>query len=90
MEAGGTLSGLYTEYVQWLHENYPDEERVSDRFYSDIFTSEYNILFKQPKQDTCSTCDSMAGNIAAKEATGENVKDLKLRREEHEVRTCLV
>ena len=37
---------------------------VSEHFYHDIFTNEFNIYFGYPRTDTCSTCDGLSIKIA--------------------------
>nr|CAH7753502.1 unnamed protein product [Callosobruchus chinensis] len=56
----------------------------SDKF-NRIFTGEYNIRFKSPKTDTCSTCDSLKVSLsdAEKAKNEEDIRSIKLQRELH-------
>lgn len=54
------ISMMYREFLK----NYCDSEtnakpNVSRRWYSDIFNKDFNLSFKQPRTDTCATCDRL-------------------------------
>ena len=50
---------LYDEYRQWLEETYPGEPPVKQSFYDKIFTTNYNIVKRKPKTDTCDVCTAL-------------------------------
>ena len=56
---GLTVQKLFTAYVMWMTENYPTEKKVKQKFYHHIFTTNYNIAFKQPQTDVCNECTSL-------------------------------
>ena len=57
---------------------------VSEHFYHDIFTSEFNIYFGYPRTDTCSTCDALRVQIEACQNTTEQQK-LEEKLESHKL-----
>lgn len=74
---------LYGMYKAWMDEHYPEEPIVKDSYYRKVFST-YNIFFKTPKADTCSTCDQLSASITR--ANNENeVEDLKAKLQEHKL-----
>lgn len=78
-EPGGSIGALYTRYLTWMDEHYPDEEKVKEQFYRTVFTRDYNIVFEPPKTDVCTTCEKLATEIKNKEQEGIDVGHLKLQ-----------
>ena len=54
---------LFTLYQDYMAENHPDVECVSESKYRKIFNEEFNIGFAPTKTDTCNTCDLLESNI---------------------------
>ncbi|CAL4109926.1 unnamed protein product, partial [Meganyctiphanes norvegica] len=57
---------LFDEYVHWLENKYPGEPAVLQSFYDKIFTTNYNIVKRKPKTDTCDFCTSLEREIEIK------------------------
>ncbi|CAL4088232.1 unnamed protein product [Meganyctiphanes norvegica] len=57
---------LYDEYKHWLEETYPGEPPVLQSYYDRIFTTNYNIVKRKPKTDTCDVCTSLELRIEIK------------------------
>jgi hypothetical protein len=60
---------LCTSSIAELHRDYVQTHsgaRVNYEHYRQAFTSQFNIRFGLPKQDTCDTCDESAINVESK------------------------
>lgn len=51
---------LYLEECE--SHNLPDRFKVKNKYYSNIFNTEFNLSFGQPKSDTCNICDAGESN----------------------------
>ena len=79
---------MYNMYHDLLTENESDIQPVSDRFYRDIFNTEFNIGFEAPYNDTCTTCDLI--NNAIKSISSErDQEDIVRLQEEKRVHLAL-
>ncbi|KAK3866123.1 hypothetical protein Pcinc_028321 [Petrolisthes cinctipes] len=72
---------LYDIYLTWMSEQFPQEERVSFHYYSDVFTCEFNIGFEPPKVDTCTICDTL--QMALSNATIEQKAEQQAKLDDH-------
>ena len=79
-----TVEKLYVSYMEWLHQQYPGEQKVSLHYYHGVFTKEFNISFEAPRTDTCTTCHKL--DTSVKNATGDQVTvdDLMKQKEKHQ------
>nr|CAH7753399.1 unnamed protein product [Callosobruchus chinensis] len=78
-----TIELCYKRYKLECQNEHSDP--VSSDKFNRIFTGEYNIRFKSPKTDTCSTCDSLKVSLsdAEKAKNEEDIRSIKLQRELH-------
>lgn len=85
MESGGTIAQLHNGYLLWMQENHPDEEAVSLRFYTTVFTTEYNIVFQSPKTDMCNTCELYQTRISNLQKEGCDTKEVEEAQRDHKI-----
>ena len=78
-----SVKELYEKYTYWMTEKGYEEEPVKLEYYRKIFAQDYNISFKPPKQDTCSTCDEIQATMQQKQAAGEDVSELQATLDQH-------
>ena len=85
MDSNLSLPRLYVMYKHWMAEHHPDVTIVKESFYRHIFTTRFNISFKPPKTDTCSTCDEVNAGIKGAVDAGnpEAENELKIILEDH-------
>jgi hypothetical protein len=57
LNPGLTMSDLYKLYCKYCDDEHV--QPVKKWAYTKIFNTEYNLAFKQPSTDTCSTCDRL-------------------------------
>lgn len=82
LDSSLSVAKMFRLYLQWMLENYKDEETVKESFYRHIFVTKCNLSFKPPKTDTCNVCDEADAKIAG--ATDDEVKArLTRERDEH-------
>ncbi|KAK3885608.1 hypothetical protein Pcinc_010199 [Petrolisthes cinctipes] len=84
LESCLTTEKLFVSYMEWLRDTYPEEEKASLHYYSDVFTKEFKISFEQPRTDMCTTCDTF--DVSIKNSNGDQaaVDDLIRQKEEHQ------
>lgn len=58
-----TIRKLYNMYISWKTNNHPHERRVTFYYYSNIFTSEFNISFKTPRTAQLVTPSTLPSKI---------------------------
>ena len=83
LPAGGSITGLYSEFQLWMRINHPDVNVVSGNFFRKTFTKYYNIEFAPPKKDVCNFCseiDIKIGNLET--ATSEQDVNKRTQLEE--------
>ena len=83
LDGCSSVKDLYSKYKCWMRDNEYQEELVKVGMYRKIFTQEYNIAFKPPKKDTCTTCDELNATITQKLENNEDVTALEERLELH-------
>ena len=66
-----------------MNDKYPGEEKVTQRFYNDIFVRDYNIVFKPPKTDVCATCEKFEVQIANGRGEGTGVSAIQGQLRQH-------
>ena len=81
-----SVKKLYKKYLDWMAEEHPGDECVSEHFYSDIFSSDYNIGFAPPKKDTCSFCDKKTVQIRVAANSGEDTVALQEELHRHKAK----
>ena len=70
LPAGGSITGLYSEFQVWMELEHPDVEVVPEKYFRKLFTRDYNIEFAPPKTDECNFCSEVDVKIdALKDAT---------------------
>lgn len=83
LESGSSISELYFQYLQWMINNRPSEERVTEWFYLTVFTRDYNIVFSSPKTDVCTTCEKLDHLNTCEKEKGSDVTNLEAELAEH-------
>ena len=83
LEDIASVKDLYDMYKVWLSENEYEEEPVKLEYYRKVFAQEYNISFRPPKKDTCSTCDATNASMQQKRDAGEDDSDLQATLDAH-------
>ena len=61
-----SIPEVYKHYIKWLSETRNENIKVSPRFFRKVFCRDYNIVFKAPKKDVCSTCERLEMEIRNK------------------------
>lgn len=84
LEEGSSFGELHNAFIFWMIENYPEEDKMIPRFYHTIFTWHYNIVFKPPKTDVCSTCERFEVMIKNVRGEGQDVTGVDLGRQKEE------
>ncbi|XP_050518265.1 uncharacterized protein LOC126892670 [Diabrotica virgifera virgifera] len=80
-----SVSSLYKGYyIAWCKER--NIIPVKEDRYRRIFNLEYNIGFKMPKTDTCSTCDSLNIIISSNNANESEAEHLQVKLRLHQTR----
>ena len=72
MAPGFTIATLYKDYEAMINYKYPGEDPVKDSFYRKIFTTQYNIVSRPHKTDTCDVCDATQNEIHLLESQPDN------------------
>lgn len=83
LEDDSSIGELHSAYIVWMNENHPQEDKVSQRFYHDVFTRYYNIVFKPPKTDVCATCEKTEVLITNGRRDGTDVSALREQLRQH-------
>lgn len=84
LEDGPTsIKSLYLYFLEWADIFHNGVETVKQRFYEKVFTECYNISFRMPKKDTCTTCDKMAIEIKDKKSEEIDTKSLEETLQKH-------
>lgn len=63
MPPGSSIKGAYNAYKEWLNENTPDEQPVTEDYYHRIFVNDYNIGIQPPAIDDCNICSKLKTEI---------------------------
>nr|XP_022906720.1 uncharacterized protein LOC111418411 isoform X1 [Onthophagus taurus] len=72
---------MYTLFLEFCHEN-SIQHTVKESFYRFIFTTQFNLSFKRPHTDTCTTCDALENKIN-NDPNAEVVKNSKIQKDVH-------
>ena len=80
-----SIPRLYAKYFEFYKEKYNNDELkpVSEHYYRDVFTQQYNIGTAPPSKDTCTTCDLTNAEIQRAEAEGKDTTMLQQKLEAH-------
>ena len=81
-----TIKNLYSHYDMWMMTEHRGEDRVTENFYRQIFTSCYNIGFKHPQTDMCNKCfalDQAMSDIRGIAEKSEELENLQAEKESH-------
>ncbi|KAI4478515.1 hypothetical protein M0804_011838 [Polistes exclamans] len=54
---------------------------VKEKYYYNVFSTKFNLHFKQPSKDTCQTCDAL--QIKIQSSDGEGKKTAEIEKETH-------
>lgn len=54
---------------------------VKEKYCYNVFSTKFNLLFKQPSKDTCQTCDAL--QIKIQSSDGEEIKTAKIEKDSH-------
>lgn len=54
---------------------------VKAKYYYKVFSTKFNLHFKQPSKDTCQTCDSL--RIKIRSSDSEGIQMAKIEEENH-------
>ncbi|KAG7171658.1 hypothetical protein Hamer_G014803 [Homarus americanus] len=87
LEAGGSITELYSMYLMWMSEHYLDEETVSESCYHTVFTRNYNIVFCALLTDVCNTCEKLRTQISSLQKDGQDTSDVRNTLMEHKAIT---
>ena len=64
-----TQKDIFLNYVEWHRTTYPDgdsSDTVTERFFKHVFTTQYNIVARAPRQDQCDFCTTTLVDIESK------------------------
>ncbi|KAK3872738.1 hypothetical protein Pcinc_022194 [Petrolisthes cinctipes] len=73
----GSPTGTPIPDNQWMCNNHPEEDTVTERIYRTVFTRDYNIVFAPPKTDVCATCERLKNVIRAQCDQGTDVSEVE-------------
>lgn len=72
-----SIGELHGNYITFMNDHYPNEEKVTQRFYHTVFTRDYNIVFQPPTTDVCTTCEKLAVCITNGKSEGKDASHLE-------------
>lgn len=81
LSADLNIRKMYELYLEFCNDN-NIQNPVKESFYRNVFNTSYNLSFKRPHTDTCTTCDSLHNQITHSQDP-QVVKSSQVKKEFH-------